>query len=202
MSATTEAAAAPHRRGQTRARIEDTAERLFRTMGYQKTAVADIARELGMSPANVYRFFPSKSAINEAIAERMLGGMRGGDRGHRRGPRAAAGPPAPPLLRALHQRQLGCSSPNAGCTTWSPPPWQEHWGVVERYIQACIGRHPPRASMDGMAAGVFARRRRRADGAPRCKQAIVAFIHPALIAECLGQTRPDAEELRGRAGPR
>src|SRR3954453_760196 len=59
----------------TRARIEETAERLFRSMGYQKTAVADIARELGMSPANVYRFFPSKSAINEAIAERLLGGM-------------------------------------------------------------------------------------------------------------------------------
>jgi AcrR family transcriptional regulator len=39
-------------------------------MGYQKTAVADIARELGMSPANVYRFFPSKSAINEATRTR------------------------------------------------------------------------------------------------------------------------------------
>src|SRR3712207_4446051 len=59
----------------TRARIEETAERLFRAMGYQKTAVADIARELGMSPANIYRFFPSKSAINEAIAERTLGAM-------------------------------------------------------------------------------------------------------------------------------
>ena len=43
-----------------RSRIEETAERLFRNMGYQKTAVADIARELGMSPANVYRFYPSK----------------------------------------------------------------------------------------------------------------------------------------------
>ncbi len=41
----------------TRARIADAAERLFRTLGYQKTAVADIARECGMSPANVYRFF-------------------------------------------------------------------------------------------------------------------------------------------------
>ena len=66
---------------ETRARIEETAERLFRVMGYQKTAVADIARELGMSPANVYRFFPSKSAINEAIAERLLGGMLLGNGG-------------------------------------------------------------------------------------------------------------------------
>ena len=56
----------------TRARIEAAAERLFRSMGYQKTAVADIARELGMSPANVYRFYPSKSAINEAIASQLV----------------------------------------------------------------------------------------------------------------------------------
>jgi len=37
-----------------------------------KTAVADIAAELAMSPANVYRFFPSKSAIVEAICQRCL----------------------------------------------------------------------------------------------------------------------------------
>ena len=56
----------------TRAEIVATAERLFRSLGYQKTAVADIARELGMSPANIYRFFPSKAAINEAICARTL----------------------------------------------------------------------------------------------------------------------------------
>jgi AcrR family transcriptional regulator len=41
-------------------------------MGYAKTAVADIAGELGMSPANIYRFFPSKNAIVEAICQRCL----------------------------------------------------------------------------------------------------------------------------------
>ena len=51
----------------TRARIIETAEALFRRLGFAKTAVADIAGELGMSPANVYRFFPSKNAIVEAI---------------------------------------------------------------------------------------------------------------------------------------
>src|SRR5438045_9801662 len=57
----------------TRARIMDTAEGLFRRLGYAKTAVADIAAELKMSPANVYRFFPSKNAIIEAICQRCLG---------------------------------------------------------------------------------------------------------------------------------
>ncbi len=44
----------------TRERILEVAERLFRQIGYQKTTVADIAKELRMSPANVYRFFESK----------------------------------------------------------------------------------------------------------------------------------------------
>src|SRR6516165_1076828 len=57
----------------TRARIMDTAEALFRRLGYHKTAVADNAAELKMSPANVYRFFPSKNAIIEAICQRCLG---------------------------------------------------------------------------------------------------------------------------------
>jgi AcrR family transcriptional regulator len=56
----------------TRARIMAAAEALFRRIGFAKTAVADIAAELGMSPANVYRFFPSKNAIVEAICQRCL----------------------------------------------------------------------------------------------------------------------------------
>jgi AcrR family transcriptional regulator len=57
----------------TRARIMDAAEALFRRLGYGKTTVADIAADLKMSPANVYRFFPSKNAIIEAICQRCLG---------------------------------------------------------------------------------------------------------------------------------
>ena len=56
----------------TRARIMETAETLFRRLGYAKTAVADIAAELGMSPANIYRFFPSKTAIVQAMCQRCL----------------------------------------------------------------------------------------------------------------------------------
>ena len=51
------------REGAQRCKIIATAEKLFREIGYQKTTVADIARALGMSPANVYRFFDSKKAL-------------------------------------------------------------------------------------------------------------------------------------------
>src|SRR5205814_3785933 len=57
----------------TRERILVVAERLFRQIGYQKTTVADIAKELRMSPANVYRFFDSKKAIHEAVASGLMG---------------------------------------------------------------------------------------------------------------------------------
>jgi AcrR family transcriptional regulator len=56
----------------TRGRIIETAEALFRRLGFAKTTVADIASELKMSPANVYRFFPSKNAIVEAICKHCL----------------------------------------------------------------------------------------------------------------------------------
>jgi AcrR family transcriptional regulator len=59
-------------RQETVVRILDAGEKLFRHYGYAKTNVADIARELGMSPANIYRFFASKVEIHQAICGRML----------------------------------------------------------------------------------------------------------------------------------
>src|SRR5258708_35484741 len=49
-------------------RIVQAAIRLHRQIGFKKTTVADIARGASMSPANVYRFFASKQAIEEAVA--------------------------------------------------------------------------------------------------------------------------------------
>src|SRR6201981_1566544 len=56
-----------------RERILVVAERLFRQIGYQKTTVGDIAKELRMSPANVYRFFDSKKAIHEGVCRSLMG---------------------------------------------------------------------------------------------------------------------------------
>ncbi len=57
----------------TRCRVVETAERLFRQFGYLKTTVGDIAAELGMSSANIYRFFASKAAITEAVLQKVTG---------------------------------------------------------------------------------------------------------------------------------
>src|SRR3954452_8246317 len=62
-----------HIEGDTRDRILEVAERLFRQIGYQKTTVGDIAKELRMSPANVYRFFDSKKSIHESVPRSLMG---------------------------------------------------------------------------------------------------------------------------------
>ncbi|VAW95149.1 hypothetical protein MNBD_GAMMA23-471 [hydrothermal vent metagenome] len=56
-----------------RIEIIETAERRFLDIGYNKTTMAEIADDLGMSAANLYRFFKSKQDIAAACAERCLG---------------------------------------------------------------------------------------------------------------------------------
>ncbi len=55
-----------------RQRIMTTADELCRTLGFSKMTVADIAAELGISPAYVYKFFSSKQSIIEACADQRL----------------------------------------------------------------------------------------------------------------------------------
>lgn len=57
----------------TRRRIVQAAIHLYGEMGHNKTTVADIARQLSMSSTNLYRFFPSRRAIEEAVVEEVLG---------------------------------------------------------------------------------------------------------------------------------
>ncbi|WP_179213889.1 TetR/AcrR family transcriptional regulator [Rhizobium sullae] len=52
--------------------IIEASEHHFRQRGFDKTTVADIAKGLGMSPANVYRFFHSKEELRRAVFGRTL----------------------------------------------------------------------------------------------------------------------------------
>lgn len=49
-------------------RILDAASKRFLHYGYQKTTMAEIARDLSMSTGNLYRFYASKLDIAEALA--------------------------------------------------------------------------------------------------------------------------------------
>lgn len=53
-----------------RAEILDAAERCFVRSGFHQASMQEICAEAGMSPGNLYRYFPSKESIIAAIAER------------------------------------------------------------------------------------------------------------------------------------
>ncbi|MFN8498441.1 MAG: TetR family transcriptional regulator [Anaerolineae bacterium] len=56
----------------TREEILEAAEDVLRRFGPTKTTVVDVARALGVSHGSVYRHFPSKAALRDAVAERWL----------------------------------------------------------------------------------------------------------------------------------
>ncbi len=86
---------------ETRARILEVAWNLFRQLG-ARTTVAELADKLGMSSANVYRFFPSKQALCEAICANQLASMTALARQTAVGPGSAAERIRATLL-ALHR---------------------------------------------------------------------------------------------------
>jgi AcrR family transcriptional regulator len=164
----------------TRDAILDTAERLFRTMGYQKTTVADIARELGMSPANVYRFFASKLAINEAIAARMLGGLL------EMGWQIARAPtPAADRLRAFFRecqaRSLSLFFNERKIHEMVEAALIESWPVIQRHVDQMEGalRH---IITDGQARGEFAKLE-PVGTAALVHSTMVCFVHPTVIEQ-------------------
>jgi AcrR family transcriptional regulator len=54
-------------------RILGAAEDVLRRYGPAKATVIDVARALGVSHGSVYRHFPSKAALRDAVVERWLG---------------------------------------------------------------------------------------------------------------------------------
>ena len=53
-------------------KILDAAEARFRTYGYGKTTMAEIASDIDMSTANLYRYFENKLAIGAAMTGRCF----------------------------------------------------------------------------------------------------------------------------------
>lgn len=56
-----------------RAEIVETADRLFRELGYAKCSVEMIIREIGVAKGTFYYYFKSKTDILEAIVDKTLG---------------------------------------------------------------------------------------------------------------------------------
>jgi AcrR family transcriptional regulator len=57
------------RQSDRRAEILEAAERCFARSGFHQASMQEICAEAGMSPGNLYRYFPSKEALIAGIAE-------------------------------------------------------------------------------------------------------------------------------------
>ena len=176
----------------TRARIMDTAEALFRRLGYAKTAVADIAAELEMSPANVYRFFPSKNAIVEAICQRFLADI---DRkawavARSKGP---AGQRIERLILEIlsyHKENLLTEQRVNDIVLVAI---EHNWDHIRAHKDA-LRNVVELILRDGIEAGEFEAVDPRAT-AELILRSVVVFTHPVLIGQCL----QDGEDLETEA---
>src|ERR1700753_929825 len=137
----------------TRGRLLVVRERLFREIGYQKTTVADIAKVLKMSPANVYRFFDSKKAIHEGVASGLMGEVEVAAQAiaAQRGPVATK---LRELLTAIHrmnsERYVGDSKLHEMVEIAMEESWEvcvAHISRIDEQIAAIIAR--------GVASGEF-----------------------------------------------
>lgn len=62
----------PDVRNDRRGVILDAAERCFSRSGFHSASMSEICAEAGMSPGNLYRYFPSKEAMIAGLCERDL----------------------------------------------------------------------------------------------------------------------------------
>jgi AcrR family transcriptional regulator len=174
-------------------RILAAAERLFRHYGYAKTTVADIAKDLGMSPANIYRFFASKVEIHQALCARMLNESL----------ELAKACADLPLSAEERLRRYSMGHYQYTVETMLDAEKvhemvivaiERDWHVVDEHIdqlQAIVRG----IIADGMKRGEFAAG--DAELATRCFGAATSALHhPQLVAQCIGKAnRASAAEL-------
>jgi len=175
-----------------REEILDAAERLYDSIGFEKTTIGDVARELGMSPANLYRSFPNRRAIDEAIARRQLSVIEDGAWAVAR----SGGDSAQVLkqlslvvLRETQRILLSEQRMRHLCAVAA----RERWPVVEAYLDGLRGalRH---VIMEGQRSGAF----RKADPevlADTITAALTRVWHPYMIEVFIGD---DLEAISDR----
>jgi len=163
-----------------KARILVTAERLFREIGYQKTTVADIAKALQMSPANVYRFFDSKKSINAAVACRLMGEVEQASHAIATGKGTAAAR-LREMLITVHQMNSDRYVADSKMHEMVACAMEENWEVCQSHIGRIIGE-VSNVIASGTASGEFNVEDVGVASLCVCS-AMIKFFHPMFIAD-------------------
>ena len=175
-------------------RILDAAEEVLRRYGPEKTTVVDIARALGMSHGNIYRHYPSKQAVLNAVAVRWLHPIN-----------AAllqiAHDPARPAAARLWDWFDALRVAKRRKVFDEPELFRVHQqvvrltpGVVEDHLQS-IHEQVERMIADGVASGEFAARTQVRAAARALLQATSPFHHPALLTHGTPPTEAEAHAI-------
>jgi AcrR family transcriptional regulator len=175
-----------------RTRIEVTAEKLFRELGYQKTTVADIAKALRMSPANVYRFFDSKKSIISAVAKRLMGEVEFAAQ-------AIVAKPQPAsqrmreLLVTIHQMNTERYVGDAKLHEMVSIAMEESWDVCLAHME-CVTGAIGQVIAEGAASGEF-----HAPDIPVAAMcvcaAMIRYFHPQMIVEAIDKPGPTIDQM-------
>jgi AcrR family transcriptional regulator len=183
---------AEHIEGDTRDRILEVAERLFRQIGYQKTTVGDIAKELRMSPANVYRFFESKKAIHQSVARSLMGEVE------LEAQRIVARPGPVldrfrELLNTIHRMNTERYVGDNKLHEMVEIAMQEDWEVCVAHMElitTAIGQ----MIAQGAASGEFEAPDLELASMCACT-AMMRFFHPQMIAQCATKPGPTIDQM-------
>jgi AcrR family transcriptional regulator len=165
-----------------RARILGAAEKRFRRVGHHRTSVADIAAELGMSPANIYRFFPSRSAINESICGRLMNEVADIAFAIARAD-APAAEKLDQLLTTVHHHTKMMLVKAKPMHDLIVAAIQENWPIIQAHIKGML-MILEAIIREGADAGEFDVED-AAEAARAARSAFVPFFHPALIEHCV-----------------
>jgi AcrR family transcriptional regulator len=167
---------------ETRVRILKVAEEHFRRIGYHKTSVADIASELGMSPANVYRFFPSRNAINESICGRIVNEVADIAFTIARA-NAPAVEKLDQLLTAVHHHNKMTLVREKHMHDLIVAATQENWEGIKAHIARMVTIFEA-IIREGIEAGEL-KVEDPAEAARAVNTAFTPFFHPILIEHCV-----------------
>ncbi|MDX8491779.1 TetR family transcriptional regulator [Mesorhizobium sp. VK22B] len=176
-----------------RARILEVAEEHFRRIGYHKTSMADIAFDLGMSRANVYRFFPSRDAINGFICKRILNEIADIVSVIAR-TKATASEKLGRLLIAVHRHGTATLIEQKHMHDMIVAVMEENWAIVKAHIEWMVTIFEA-IVREGVETGEF-KVGDPAEAARAVKTAFTPFFHPLLIEHCVQHGEDTEASLR------
>lgn len=177
------------RQREMKARIVAAAEQRFRSYGYGKTTVAEIAADLGFSPAYIYKFYNSKIAVCEAVCGSVLERI---DRAV--WDVAARKEPAPERLRRVYctllEQSISLFFSERKLHDMVREGIHNHWESVERH-KAALESVVRFLILQGRDEGAFDTTRDLERDIYTIYSSLIPFAHPAVLDSAINTNLPE-----------